>query len=172
MKNPEKINLLDFFIDLAQISYVGDVRTYVKAEKSNKMRNTVLGGFSYYQDLYSNNFNKIGLNLQKNLAINSNTENINIELNLSEKTIRQLYRAIPISFFHSVKYREFMIDSKFEENFLFNMTYKERKELIDSYLISSNLKNSVFNIISAIYSTDFNKSFSYILDKYKKSLFK
>jgi hypothetical protein len=179
LKNPEEINLFDFFLDLANISYIGDIRTYLKAEKSNKMRNTVLGGFNYYLDLYSANFEKIGHNLLKYFDPNDTySENTKIELKLSDNIKRDLYRDIPKKFMNSLIGRQSLNslnpsnfnEKKFEENFLFKMTYKERKEVIDSYLKSSNLRISVFNLASAKYSTNFTKSFSYIYEKYRKSL--
>ena len=52
MKNIQKINKIDFYVDLANLSYIGDIRTYLRAEKKDKIKNVVIGAIKYYDDIY------------------------------------------------------------------------------------------------------------------------
>ena len=157
--NKPKISKVEFFIHLANLSYIGDIRTYLKAEKKDKIKNVVLGALDYYLDIYSECIDKY------NISSNPDIFEFAPELN-----IRHLNN-LPKHFLNSFRmYLNEFNQEEFIFNFARNMTHDQRNIILSAYLEKINFKYSSLGILSGLYSTDLNKSFSYVLEKYKKAL--
>lgn len=142
--NNREITKLDFFIELAKLSYIGDFRTYVRAEKKDKVTNVVLGAFPLYEHIYKKYFEKYRIN-ENNL--------LNIEIDMNIHKYEKFYDNLPENFKKGLaKY------SKLTENQLKNTIFNDNKHLIENYIKHLNLKYSICAIISALYSTDIHKS--------------
>jgi hypothetical protein len=131
----------------------------LKAEKKDKIKNVVLGAIEYYDEVYHD--------LLERYNISSNKDEFEFapELNLRH------FNNIPENFLNSLMvYIGEFNKEEFKYNFARNMSYQDRRLLLDSYLKKTNLQYSCSGILSGLYSTDIHKSFIYVLEKYKKSL--
>ena len=158
LKNKETIKKVDFFEDLAKISYIGDIRTYMKAEKKDKIKNAVLGSFDYYLEVYDE--------IIKKYNISTDNENFQFDHRLNEELIEKLPKYFIRRFMDHLNIFD---EKEFKHFFCQEFNFELRKMLLDSYLSKLNLKNSTQGIITSLYSTDMTKSFSYMLEKYKKA---
>jgi hypothetical protein len=159
LKNIQKINKIDFYVDLANLSYMGDIRTYLRAEKKDKIKNVVIGAIEYYDDIYRDIIEKY--NISKDPQI--------FEF-IPEMNLRHLEN-LPYPFVNSLmSYTKEFNKEEFKYNFCRNMNNNERRYIIDSYLEKRNFLYSCKGIISGVYSTDLNKSLKYVFEKYRKSL--
>jgi hypothetical protein len=143
LKNSEHIvnDKKDFYADLAKLSYIGDIRTYMKAEKKDKIQNVVVGAVEEYNKIYDPFFNKY------HIANNANK----LEL---------LYDILPSKFIRSIQLNSniFLPDHEFKSIFLYKLNHEGRRRLIDNYLKKLNLKFSIYGIFSGLISTDIDKS--------------
>jgi hypothetical protein len=146
-------------VDLANLSYIGDIRTYLKAEKKDKTKNVVLGAIEYYDEVYRAIIEKY------NISNDSETFEFPPEMNLRH------IQNLPDHFISSLMlYLKEFNKEDFKYNFCRNMNYNQRRYILESYIKKINLTYSCKGIISGLYSTDLHKSFKYVLEKYKKSL--
>jgi len=158
LKNKETVKKVDFFEDLAKISYIGDIRTYMKAEKKDKIKNAVLGSFDYYLEVYDE--------IIKKYNISTDNEYFQFDHQLNEELIEKLPKYFIRRFMDHLNIFD---EKEFKHFFCQEFNFELRKMLLDSYLSKLNLKNSTQGIIKSLYSTDMTKSFSYMLEKYKKA---
>lgn len=137
-------------IDIAEISYLGDIRTYMKAEKKNKILNVVLGAFDEYLNIYGPIMTKYCLKSNEN-------EDYIIQ---DEYKMENLYDLIPKKFLGSLKIfcNNYENEKEFKKYFLYKLNHTERKYLIEAYLKKLNLKYSIYGILSGIFTTDVHKS--------------
>lgn len=52
MIKQQKINLVDLYMKISELSYMGDVRFAVSVENSNKVRNIVLNNLEKFNEVY------------------------------------------------------------------------------------------------------------------------
>lgn len=161
LKNPQKISKVEFFIDLARISYIGDFRTYMRAEKKDKVKNVVLGAFDEYVKIYNPYIHKYN-----SAGDNEDFFDFNPDKSSSTDFYSELYNSIPQSFLINFKYYlNLYTDNKDFKYILLNrMNFNDRKLLIDSFLKHLNFKASLYGIMSGIFSTDIHKIVSVLID--------
>jgi hypothetical protein len=139
---------------LANISYIGDIRTYLKAEKEDKVKNVILGALNYYEEIYD----KIAL------KYSINYDNEYYYINHDKSSLEFYFKNIPIEF------KRRLINNEDENDFKNKLckcySHIERKKLIDSHLKRLNLKYSIYGIVSGIYSSDFFKGVNLLIFNY------
>lgn len=152
MKTPVKVHIVDFFTELVKLSYIGDIRTYLKAEKKEKARNMVEGSLNNYIDLYGKYFENFCIKLENDYLIFTEENLENMFKNIREDFILNVFSKSKIF------YNPLVNDHYFSRR----LNSEQRKEIIDYYIKSLNLKYSIYGIISGVFSTDFVKGVNFI----------
>ncbi len=135
-------------MDLAKISYIGDIRTHLKAEKKDKIKNVVLGALDSYLELYKPILDEYDVKIRgDNLVFNEN---------LKEKH----YHNIPNLFMTNLQLHTNDYNSKsyFKNYFLNTYRADTRREIIEDYLKSLNLKYSIYGVLSGMFTTNTSDS--------------
>jgi hypothetical protein len=95
LKLPNIISQIDIYREIVQLTFLGDVRTKLKAETPNKIDNIVLGGLNNFKDLYKgviSKYEKSGSLCEINGQFTINNDNNHIYLNnLSYSFLRSMY---------------------------------------------------------------------------------
>jgi hypothetical protein len=148
LKNKSEVNTVDFFIDLAKVSYIGDIRTHFKAEKKDKIKNVVLGALDSYMILYKPIFDEFDVKICGDMLV------------FNEKLNDKHFHNIPKLFMTNLQLHinDFNCKSQFKNTFLNTFTTEKRREIIDSNLKSLNLKYSIYGVMSGIYTTNTSDS--------------
>ena len=147
MKNKSEVNTVEFFIDLAKLSYIGDIRTHFKAEKKDKIKNVVLGALDSYMILYKPIFEEFDVKIRGDMLV------------FDEKHNDKYFHNIPNLFMTNLQLHinDYNSKSKFENQFQSYKTEK-RREIIDNYIKSLNLKYSIYGVMSGIFTTNTSDS--------------
>jgi hypothetical protein len=145
--NEGRVDKFNFFKDIVKLSYMGDVRTYFKAEKKDKIDSIVHGAYEEYISLYSNFFEKYKFS----------NESEYIEIN--KESIFKLYDNIPRSFLNDLKIKSgyFISDFEFKVYFINKLSPIQRRKLIENYIKQMNLKYSCSAILTGLYSSNITK---------------
>jgi hypothetical protein len=124
----------------------------MKAEKSDKPKNIVLGSFDKYKEIYSELFSEYSIELKDDIIL------------FNEKSLEKMYNDLEKNFLlelikksnkNSTKFP--LIDNKeeeFREKFIYKYSYLERRENIEKNIKRKNLKFSIYGILSGLISTD------------------
>ena len=130
------------YMALVELSYVGDLRTYIKYEKSDKIKEMIEGSFDQYEKIYGNMFEET-----KNMSRNHLISTI-------EQNNPSFVRTVRIA---SMKRNGFVEFSRRD---------------VECQLKRLNFKVSVVSAFSALLTTPFIKMLKYNREKYRKSLTK
>jgi hypothetical protein len=145
--NEGKVTLKDFFKDIVRLSFIGDVRTYLKAERSDKIDNIVLGAFEEYVKLYKPFFEKYNIVIEHEHII------------LSQRVNEEVYNNIPLSFLENVKINAklYLSQKEFKDRFINNFSSNNRRLILENYIKKINLKYSIYALITGLYSSNISK---------------
>jgi hypothetical protein len=148
LKNSAKISIVDFFVDLAKLSYQGDIRTYLKAEKKDKINNVVLGALDLYLQIYQPMLDSYNVKKNGDYFI------------FDKKFNQDHYEKLPDLFKINLQLymNNYSSKEEFENIFINKLTHEDRRFIIDSYLKRLNFYFSTYGIMSGLYSTNFSKS--------------
>ncbi len=147
LKLPEKVHYIDFFTDLVKLSYIGDIRTFLRAEKKEKARNMVEGSLNQYKNLYGKYFEKYNIKIENDYIIITKENLEYIFLNIREEFLINTFNESKI----------FFNPNRNVEYFIGKLNDRQRKDIIEKYIKKMNLKYSIYGVISGIFSTDFIK---------------
>lgn len=149
LKSPTKIHIVDFFTDLVKLSYIGDFRTYMKAEKKEKANNIVQGALNFYIELYKIYFTKYKIKFENDYLF---IDQENLEMlfsNLNENLALKIM----------INSKNYFADNKsYSEFFIKRLDYLQRRILLENYIKKQNLKFSIYQIIAGLISADITKS--------------
>ena len=126
----------ELYREIVELTYLGDIRTKVKAEVYNKADNIVHGGLEYFDALYKG-------------VIDQHQEGNYITLKNREITISnpEIYH----SSLHNLPYN--FTNTRLNKELL-SYDYRKRKEIIDKYISELNYYSSINGILSGIISTN------------------
>ena len=152
----DKINL---YKDIVELSFMGDIRLYFKAEIKDKTLNVVLGAEELYDEIYSKYFKLYDLDRENLIKTLELTFKNDLE---KQKLIKMCVENLPKEFINEVqKYKN--LDRNIDMAvYLSRLENSNRNELINSYIKQLNLRTSIFGIFTALISTDFNKIVRFI----------
>jgi hypothetical protein len=148
--NEGKVSLLSFFKDIVSLSFMGDIRTYLKAERKDKVDNIVIGAFEQYVKLYDLFFKKYNITVKDDLIY------------LTPDILVNVYDNIPKAFLQNVKINSnnYISDKEFKLLFLIKDT-TVRRSIITQYIKKLNFRYSLSALLTGIYSSNFAKIVSF-----------
>lgn len=138
LKNKENVQKEEFYEDIINISYIGDIRNLCLMEDKAKSKKMLQGAYNLYDNIYSK------------FAISSSKYKLKLN-----KDLKFYFEQLPNNF------RE-----KFPENFL-KKNAQERKKIINRILKINNLCSSTTNALVGLYSSpDFSYILNKYYKKY------
>jgi hypothetical protein len=124
----------------------------MKAEKSDKPKNIVLGSYDKYKEIYSDLFKEYFIEIRDDLIF------------FNEKSLEKMYDDLEVNFLMElIKNIEVYSspfknndnkEKEFKEKFIYRYTYLERKEIIEENIKRKNFEFSIYGILSGLISTD------------------
>lgn len=144
----------EVLLNLISLSLIGDIRFYLKGEKSSKSMDMLQGSFKYFKDEFDQFFEFFR-------CAGNSVETRKLALSMiPQSMIANLHLA---SNLRSVSLDTFMV-------MLPRMSHESISNLIKIFLHSSNLKVSSKALAVAAITTDLRKGFYYILRKLSKGI--
>jgi hypothetical protein len=141
------VSFSDFFKDIVSLSYMGDIRTYLKAERKDKIDNVVLGAFEQYMQLYGDFFKKYEIEVKDGMMY------------INPLVLDRLYDNIPEAFLEGAKILSgyYMSAEEFKSLFLAKLSSRERRIIFERYIRKLNLHYSVIALLTGLYSSNISK---------------
>ncbi len=143
------VDKIKFYQKLVEVSYMGDIRSYFKAESKDKTLNIVLGAVDLYDEIFNKYFNLLSL------------EKENLKISLKEKSDNDLWKKcieeLPEEFLREISNIKHNKNLDVFKEEICKGASEQRKTLLTNYIKNLNLKTSISGIIIALFSTNINK---------------
>lgn len=159
----EKV-IYEILFNILNLSYIGDVRFYLKGEKRSKVQDMLDGGsLEIYFENYKNEFEEIFLMLENNHLNDTNSLNL---------LIKNYLNRLPLEYLSKIKLsNSFFKDNDSFIDFLSNNTFNTRINIINTYLKKINFNISLRAFVINTFTSKFSKGVYYLMKKLRKSIF-
>jgi translocator assembly and maintenance protein 41 len=156
--------LKQLFINLVNLSYLGDIRFKMKGEKKSKVEDIVNGGFENLKNYYLPQ-------IESEIEFLNKLSNNSTNKDVYSIYIKNLIKNLPDGFITRLKLinKIYMTNNDFKI-YLSNINPDNRLKIITSYLQKQNLKVSFNALIIGIITSPVLKGFVYIFRKISKAL--
>lgn len=151
----------EILYNILNLSYIGDIRFYLRGEKKSKVKDMLNGSFNIYYNHFHDEFEELFslLNSKKNHKYNI--------------IFKEYLNKLPNSYICKIKMMNYnYISNESFKDLLANCSFIVRKEVVFNYLKKINFKMSLKAFVINTFTSKFSKGVFYLLKKIRKAISK